>query len=104
MYNYKITISGVDSDTSSNTRSAVYIVSLPYQWDYSSLSKNDIVRLIPVYSIVADTSTSSNKGVGVLSWQTHSIAQIRWTDGAYTYIDFTGTFDATIAPASPAHF
>lgn len=103
MYNYKITIGGLDSSTST-ARSAVYIITLPYQWDYSSLTKYDIIRLVPVYSIVADSATSGNKGVGVFSWQTGTIAQIRWTDGTYTYMDFTGSWDATVTAASPAHW
>lgn len=103
MYNYKITISGLDSGTST-ARSAAYIISLPYQWDYSSLTKYNIIHLVPVNSIVADTATTSNKGVGVFSWQSGTMAQIRWVDGTYTLMDFTGGFDATVEAGQPAHW
>lgn len=104
MYNYKITISGLDHGTST-ARSAVYIVSLPYQWDYSSLTKYDIIRLVPVWSIVADTDvTSTRKIMGVFHWQTGTIAQIDWTDGTFTFMDFTGGFNATVEAAAPAHW
>lgn len=76
VYNYKITISGLDQGTST-ARSAVYIVTLPYQWDYSSLTKYDIIRLVPVWSVVVDTDTTSgNKKIGRFHWQTSTIAQI----------------------------
>ena len=104
MYNYKITISGLDNGTSP-TRSAVYIVSLPYQWDYSSLTKYDIIRLVPVWSVVVDTDTSSgNKNIGRFHWQTGTIALIDWVDGTHTVMNLTGGFDATIEAAAPAHW
>lgn len=104
MYNYKITISGLDQNTST-ARSAVYIVSLPYQWDYSSLTKYDIIRLVPVWSVVVDTDTTAgNKNMGRFHWQTGTIAQIDWVDGTFTFMDFTGGFDATIEAAAPAHW
>lgn len=104
MYNYKITISGLDSGTST-ARSAVYIISLPYQWDYSSLTKYDIIRLIPVWSVVADTDvTSTRKIMGIFHWQTGTIAQVDWVDETFTYFDFVGGFDATIEAAAPAHW
>lgn len=104
MYNYKITISGLDRGTSA-ARSAVYIVSLPYQWDYSSLTKYDIIRLVPVWSVVADTDvTSTRKIMGVFHWQTGTIAQIDWVDGTFTFMDFTSGFDATIEAAAPSHW
>lgn len=104
MYNYKITISGVDGGTS-NTRSAVYIVTLPYQWDYSSLSKIEIIRLIPVWSVVVDTdTTSTGKIMGRFHWQTSAISMIDWVDGTHTVMDFTGSFNATITTAAPAHW
>ena len=104
MYNYKITISGVDGGTS-NTRSAVYIVSLPYQWDYSSLTAIQIIRLIPVWSVVVDTDTSAgNKNIGRFHWQTSAISLIDWVDGTHTVMDFTGQFNATITAAAPAHW
>ena len=104
MYNYKITISGLDSG-GSVTRSAVYIVSLPYQWDYSSLTKYDIIRRIPVWSVVADTDTTSTRKImGIFHWQTGTVAQVDWTDGTFTYFDFVGGFDATINEAAPAHW
>ena len=104
MYNYKITLGGLDYNTST-ARSAVYIISLPYQWDYSQLTKYDIIRLVPVYSLVADEGNgSSNKGVGVFSWHTGTIATIRWVDGTNTLMDFTGSWDATVEAASPTHW
>lgn len=104
MYNYKITISGLDSGTSP-ARSAVYIVSLPYQWDYSSLTAYDIIRLVPVWSVVVDTDTSSsNKNIGRFHWQTGAIALIDWMDGTHTVMDLTGSFNAKIEPAAPAHW
>lgn len=103
MYNYKITISGVDGGTST-ARSGVYIVSLPYQWDYSQLTKYDIIRLVPIWSIVSDPASSGSKKVGVFHWQTGTIAQIDWVDGTYTFMDFTSGFDATVEAASPTHW
>jgi len=103
MYNYKITISGLDQGTST-ARSAVYIVTLPYQWDYSSLSKYDIIRLVPIWSIVADTATTNSKIMGIFHWQTGTVAQIDWVDGTYTFMSFTEGFDATVEAASPAHW
>lgn len=104
MYNYKITISGLDSGTST-ARSAVYIVSLPYQWDYSSLTKYDIIRLVPVWSVVVDTDTTAgNKKIGRFHWQTGTIAQIDWVDGTFTFMDFTSGFNATVEAGQPAHW
>lgn len=104
MYNYKITISGMDGGTAT-ARSAVYIVSLPYQWDYSSLTKYDIIHRIPVWSVVVDTDTTAGyKNMGRFHWQTGTIAQVDWVDGTFTYFSFVDGFNATIEPAAPAHW
>ena len=105
VYNYKITITGYDSGTGT-ARSAVYIMSVPYQFNYSSLSIYEIIHLIPVWSVVTDTDTAAgNKKMGRFHWQTATIAQVDWIDGTFTYMDFTGSyFNATVEAAAPAHW